>query len=98
VDDDRLAFVAHRQDLDGALDHDEEVDAPVAAPEDIGALLQILRAAEGRHALLHLVAELREGLLAAVIRIGRIQLDAGRLLCHERPSYATFGRHSKAGS
>jgi hypothetical protein len=82
VNDRRLALAAESQDVDEAFEHQEEIDAALAALEHIGPRRQRLLLAESRNARGHLLAQHGEGLGSAIIGIGGVQLGARQSFTH----------------
>ena len=85
-EDVRLASGVEVEDLDVALEHEEEVDRALAALEDERALREPFLGAVGRNPRGHLLAQPREGLRLAGIRVARIEirLRPGRSVRHEQ--------------
>ncbi|HEY0525043.1 MAG TPA: hypothetical protein VGD08_16735 [Stellaceae bacterium] len=65
------------EDLDRALDHEEEIDASLAPLEDRRAFRQALLGAVGGDPRRHLLAEPREGLRLAQVGIVRVETRPG---------------------
>ena len=73
-EDVRLASGVEVEDLDVALEHEEEVDRALAALEHQRALGQPLLGAVGRDPRRHLLAQPWDGLRLAGIRVARIEI------------------------
>ena len=71
-DDAGRAMHVQVQDLDRSLQHQEEVDAALAAFEQQRAIGDVLGLAVGRHTIGEFGRQLREGLLLARIRVARV--------------------------
>ena len=73
-----MAGVIEVEDLDRAVEHQEEVDAALAAREQQGILGQPFLDAVGRETGGHLLAQPRESLRLSRVGIGRIGFQPGR--------------------
>ena len=76
------------EDLDVALEHEEEVDAALAALEDERPLREPFLRAVGHNPRRHLLAQTREGLRLAGIGVARIEirLRLGGSVGHQQES------------
>ena len=73
------------EDLDRALEHEEEVDAPLATLEQERALRHPFLGPVAGQPCRHLLAQAREGLRLTRVWVGRIVIGGGRRLDAEHP-------------
>src|SRR5512133_2168727 len=93
VKDVGLAILIEVEDLDVALEHEEEVHAALAPLEDERPLREPFLRAVGHDPRGHLLAQTREGLRLARIRVARIEIRfrLGGSVGHQQESWGANG-------